>query len=69
MKYVVTNDNSSNNGSGMAMGNITTYILVILLVFGCVYACHKFFGNNAKYSTMIIIAILAFYLFSDCDSY
>ncbi len=65
MKYVITNDNSSSEG--MKMDNITTYVLIIILVFGCVYACHRFFGNNARYSTMIIIAILAFYLFSDCD--
>ena len=65
MKYVITNDNNSSDG--MKMDNITTYILIIVLVFGCVYACQKFFGPNAKYSTMIIIAILAFYLFSDCD--
>ncbi len=65
MKYVITNDNSSSEG--MKMDNITTYVLIIILVFGCVYTCHKFFGSNARYSTMILIAILAFYLFSDCD--
>lgn len=65
MKYVITNDNSSSEG--MKMDNITTYVLIIVLVFGCVYACNIFFGSNAKYSTMIIIAILAFYLFSDCN--
>lgn len=65
MKYVITNDNDSSEG--MSMDNLTTYVLIIILVFGCIYVCHRLFGSNARYSTMILIAILAFYLFSDCE--
>ncbi len=65
MKYVITNDNDTSEDC--SMDTITLYLMIIILVFGCVYLCHKFFGSNARYSTMIIIAILAFYLFGDCD--
>lgn len=65
MKYVITNDKDSSDLC--SMNTMTLYLFIIVLVFGCVYICHKFFGSNARFSTMIIIAILAFYLLSDCD--